>query len=212
MEINDLSMIAPPNEKAASTFINESITSMNNSFFLPRITQNDESFLSPAVHSSAPVDIAELGITAKALDAIRSHVQQDMETTFNNKAIEFFHQFESRVESAVDMKMDSTSYKESLLQHIERRDSTQVDNQLERTLKKFDERYEDFIDKYDKFNLVNDKHQTSQETLTDQIQSVRADITVLDEALKNLQINAEEELAKKIQSLTSKSNSDALDL
>ena len=109
MEINDLSMIASPSGKAASTFINDSIASMNNSFFLPRITQNDESLLSPAAHSSAPVGIAELGISAKALDAIRSSIVQDMESTFNNKAVEFFHQFESRVESAVDMKMDSTS-------------------------------------------------------------------------------------------------------
>ena len=78
--------------------------------------------------------------------------------------------------------------------------------------RKFDERYEDFIDKFDKFNRVNDKHQTSQETLNDRIQSVRADITALDEALKNLQINADEELAKKMQTSSSKTNFDALDL
>ena len=54
MDNNDLSGIASPSGKVMESFIDDSITSMNETFFLPRITQNDESLLSPEVHSPAP--------------------------------------------------------------------------------------------------------------------------------------------------------------
>ena len=213
MDNNDLSGIASPSGKVMESFIDDSITSMNETFFLPRITQNDESLLSPEVHSPAPSNIADLGISVNVFNAIRGRVLQDMQATFNSKAVEFFQQFEERLENIVDLKLNNTNYKKSLLQHIEGKKSSQNDMQsLELSLKKFDEHYEDFVDKYDKFNLVNDKLQTAEETLTDKIESVRADITRLDNNLKNLQMSTDEEIAKKIQNPTSAADSNNLEV
>ena len=55
------------------------------------------------------------------------------------------------------------------------------------------------MDKYDKFNKRNDKRETTHESLTNQIESVKADITVLDRELKDLRQNTDEQLAKSIQ-------------
>ena len=200
MENNNLSILASPNGKVIESLINDSITSMNETFCLPRITQNDESLLSPEVKSPEPFNIADLDINVNTVNAIRTRVLQDMQATFSNKAVEFFKQIEQRLESIVDMKLNGAVYKESLLQQLESKKSSQCGmKSLEISLEKFDERYEDFIDKYDKFNLVNDKLHTVEETLSDQIQSVRADITALEKTLRNLQVNSDERLAEKMQ-------------
>ena len=70
---------------------------------------------------------------------------------------------------------------------------------LDEKLKCFNQRYEDFIDKYGKFNRTNDKKETIIETLENEILSVKADIVSLDKELKHMQTNADEEIAKKLQ-------------
>ena len=201
MEKINLSMIASPGGNAAqSPFVNESINSMNNSFFLPRITQNEESFMSPAAKSPTFAGMDELGISAKAIEAIGAYVIQHMQASsnanFNTNAVEFFQNLEGRLEDIVDLKLNG-SYKEHI-QGCKSSHETRM-HLFEDKLKMFDDHYEDFMYKYNKFNLVNDKIETNNETLSDQIQSVKADISELDRRLKDLQINTDEELAKLVQ-------------
>ena len=196
--MDEHSMIASPNGDAVSSFINASMASLNESFFLPRITQNDESLLSPApcLQSSAPHDTADLIISENVINAIRNRVMQDAQVTFTNKAVEFFQQFESQIESFVDMKMNGSTYSKPQQTNAPCQGNCGA---LDEKLKKFDERYDDFIDKYTKFNRANDKKETLIETLNDEILAVKADIKALDEGLKHLQMSRDEEIAKQMQ-------------
>ena len=105
-------MTASPNVNAVESFINASMTSLNESFFLPRITQNDESLLSPApcLQSTTPHNVADLNISENAINAIRNRVLQDMQISFNNKAVEFFQKFENQLENIVEMKLNGSTY------------------------------------------------------------------------------------------------------
>ena len=164
-------VIASPSVNPVESFINDSIASMNETFFLPRITQNDDSLLSPTPKSPRPqtpvlYDIDDMGITASAAKAIHSRILQDLQVTFNRKAVEFFQQFEQRLESIVDMKLNGSTSKD-LLQDatVSAAVETSQINAFKEKLSKFDDNYEDFMDKYNKFNQINDKTDTSLETL-----------------------------------------------
>ena len=132
---------------AVASLINDSIASFNESFHLPRITQNDESFQSPNIHSPAPHNMADLGLNANAYNIIHNRILQDLQATFRGEAVNFFHQIENRLESIVDMKVNSTTYKESLARNIAAPATTTANQThvLEEKLTKFDEAYEDFI-------------------------------------------------------------------
>ena len=199
MEKFNISMIASPGGNAAqSPFVNESINSMNTSFFLPRITQNEDSFMSPAAQSpTTTAGMAELGISAKAIETIRAHVMQDMQANFKTQAVQFFQEFEGRIEDYVDLKFNGSSYKEHI-QGCKSKQETKI-QLFEDKLKMFDDHYEDFMHKFNKLDLVHDKIETKNETLSDQLQSVKADISELDRHLKDLQVNTDEELAKFVQ-------------
>ena len=208
MEKIDLSMIASPSGNAAqSPFVNESINSMNNSFFLPRITQNEESFMSPAAKSPTIAGMDEFGISAKAMEAICAYVIQHMQAkanfnaNFNTKAVEFFQNLEGRLEDIVDLKMNSSTYIESLQRNVSTPNTSQANPTiaLEEKIRKFDEEYEDFIDKYSKLNKINDKIETTNETLSIEIDSVKADIVELEAGLRKIRLNADENLAKIVQ-------------
>ena len=173
-------VIASPSVNPVESFINDSIASMNETFFLPRITQNDDSLLSPTPKSPRPqtpvlYDIDDMGITANAAKAIHSRILQDLQVTFNRKAVEFFQQFEQRLESIVDMKLNGSTSKD-LLQDVIASTAVEVSqiNTIEEKLSKFDDNYEDFTDKYNKFNQINDKMETSQESLVKKINSIKA--------------------------------------
>ena len=192
---------ASPSGNAVSSFINDSVASLNESFFLPRITQNEDSLLSPNVQSPAPYSVADFGVHANIANKIYNRVLQDLQTTFSRGAIDFYQSFEQRLESIVDLKMDSSTYKESLLSNfiVPLTAGTNQAQLLEERLKKIDEAYEDFMDKYDKFNQVNDKRETANETLSDKLRAVKADITELDKGLRDLRLAADESIARGIQ-------------
>ena len=200
-------VIASPSVNPVESFINDPIASMNKTFFLPRIAQNEDSLLSlsPTPKSPRPqtptlYDIDDMGINTSAAKAIHSRILQDLQVTFNRKAVEFFQQFEQRLENIVDMKLNCSTSKDLLQDAIT---STAVEasqiNTIEEKLSKFDDNYEDFTDKYNKFNQINDKMETSQESLVKKINSIKAEITQLSQGLKNLQLNVDEKLSKKIQ-------------
>ena len=199
-------IIASPGDNAVGSFVNDSIASMNDSFYLPRITQNDESILSPkspSPQSPGPYSTADFGINASAANEIYKRVLKDLQPTFSRGAVDFFQQFEHRLESIVDLKFNCSTYLETLQQQhgtaLSAATSASQTSALEARLNKFDEDYENFMDKYDKFNKRNDKRETTHESLTSQIESVKADITVLDRELKDLRQNTDEQLAKSIQ-------------
>ena len=128
--VNEGIMAASPIANAVESLINDSITSMNDTFFLPRITQND-SFESPSPQSPVSYNIADIGMNVESatyqqvvntklhsdlVKLIYDQVLRDITATFNTKAIEFFQQFESRLEGIVVMKLkDMLSKKPSLL-------------------------------------------------------------------------------------------------
>ena len=174
-----------PNINAVESFINASMTSLNDTFFLPRITQNDESLLSPApcLQSATPHNVINCKISEEVINAIRKQVLQDVQVGFNNKAVEFFHQVEDKLENIVDLKLNGSSYTNLQPARPPCRGNC---NALDEKLKCFDERYDDFIDKYGKFNRSNDKKETLIETLENEILSVKADIVSLDQGLKHM--------------------------
>ena len=189
-------IIDSPGDNAVGSFVNDSIASMNDSFYLPRITQNDESILSPkspSPQSPGPYSAADFGINASAANEIYKRVLKDLQPTFSRGAVDFFQQFEHRLESIVDLKFNCSTYLETLQQQhgtaLSAVTSACQTSALEARLNKFDEDYENFMDKYDKFNKRNDKRETTHESLTNQIESVKADVTVLDRELKDLRQN-----------------------
>ena len=110
-------IIASPGDNAVGSFVIDSIASMNESFYLPRITQNDESILSPkspSPQSPGLFSTADFGINASAANAIYNRVLKDLQPTFSQGAVDFFRQFEHRIESFVDLKLDCSTYKETL--------------------------------------------------------------------------------------------------
>ena len=179
------------------------MTSLNETFFLPRITQNDESLLSPApcLQSSAPHNVADLNIDENIINAIRDRVLQDVQVTFKDQAVQFFQQVEHQLENIVEMKMNGSTYTTLQLTRPPCQCNCVA---LDEKLNSFDTRYDEFIDKYDKFNCANDKKETLLETLNDEILAVKADIKALDKGLKQLQLNKDEEIAKQMQELPPK--------
>ena len=161
--VNEGIMAASPIANAVESLINDSITSMNDTFFLPRITQND-SFESPSPQSPVSYNIADIGMNVETatyqqvvntklhsdlVKLVYDQVLRDITATFNTKAIEFFQQFESRLEGIVVMKLkDMLSKKPSLLDF-------EVDNsQPSHTLKTAEERIHNLNPKLDKLETV----------------------------------------------------------
>ena len=197
-------MNASPSDNLVGSIINDSIASMNDSLFLPRITQNDESILSPkssSPQSTAPYSTADFGTSTNAANAIYNRVLKDLQTAFSQGGINFFQQLEHRIESIVNLKMNSSTYIESLQRNVSTPSTSQANPTiaLEEKIHKFDEEYEDFVDKYSKFNKINDKIETTNESLSIEIDSVKADIVELEAGLRQIRLNADENLAKIVQ-------------
>ena len=202
--LNEGYMNASPSDNLVGSIINDSIASMNDSFFLPRITQNDESILSPkssSPQSTAPYSTADFGTSTNAANAIYNRVLKDLQTAFSQGGINFFQQLEHRIESIVNLKMNSSTYIESLQRNVSTPSTSQANPTiaLEEKIRKFDEEYEDFVDKYSKFNKINDKIETTNESLSIEIDSVKADIVELEAGLRQIRLNADENLAKIVQ-------------
>ena len=202
--LNEGYMNASPSDNLVGSIINDSIASMNDSFFLPRITQNDESILSPkssSPQSTAPYSTADFGTSTNAANAIYNRVLKDLQTAFSQGGINFFQQLEHRIESIVNLKMNSSTYIESLQRNVSTPSTSQANPTiaLEEKIRKFDEEYEDFVDKYSKFNKINDKVETTNESLSIEIDSVKADIVELEAGLRQIRLNADENLAKIVQ-------------
>ena len=208
--LNEGYMNASPSDNLVGSIINDSIASMNDSFFLPRITQNDESILSPkssSPQSTAPYSTADFGTSTNAANAIYNRVLKDLQTAFSQGGINFFQQLEHRIESIVNLKMNSSTYIESLQRNVSTPSTSQANPTiaLEEKIRKFDEEYEDFVDKYSKFNKINDKVETTNESLSIEIDSVKADIVELEAGLRQIRLNADENLAKIVQASQSPS-------
>ena len=143
------------------------------------------------------------------LDSSRHKSNEEKMAKFgeNSEEIEFNHKKLNKKMDKLETDFESyTAQFKTLNEKINKLNVIQI-NALEENKRKFDENYEDFIDKYCKFNQKTDKLDTENDTQNDEITKIQTQIETLQLELKSFRNNSDEELAKKLQSYDSSPHS-----